>query len=87
MALANGLWLGEIPSQLQDLSFMEKMLIARVRHSYCVTKVDVSFRYKMKANVVCFANPTLKIYNILPPARDDLGIYKVLHLTHSANML
>ena len=31
--LANSLWLGKIPEQLQDLSYAEKLLIARVRHN------------------------------------------------------
>jgi hypothetical protein len=32
-ALARGLWLGEIPEELQQLSFAEKLLIGRVRHN------------------------------------------------------
>jgi len=35
-ALARGLWLGEIPEQLQQLSFPEKLLVGRVRHNQCV---------------------------------------------------
>jgi hypothetical protein len=30
-ALVNGLWLGGIPSQLQNLSYAEQLLISRVR--------------------------------------------------------
>ncbi|KAL6307526.1 hypothetical protein BKA93DRAFT_714148, partial [Sparassis latifolia] len=33
-ALANGLWIDAIPLQLQDLTWMEKMLIACVKHNY-----------------------------------------------------
>ena len=54
------------------LTFVEKMMIARVHHSYCFIKVAVSWRMKMKANVVCFSNPIPKVYNILPPAREEL---------------
>lgn len=72
MSLVNGLWLGVIPPVLQDLSFMEKMMIARVRHSYCFVKVAVSWRYEMKANVVCFSNPMPKVYKMLPPAKEEL---------------
>ena len=32
-ALARGLWLGEIPEELQQLSFAEKLLIGRVADS------------------------------------------------------
>jgi len=38
-ALARGLWLGEIPDELQQLSFAEKLLIGRVRHNRCVVCV------------------------------------------------
>ena len=31
-ALARGLWLGEVPDELKQLSFAEKLLIGRVRH-------------------------------------------------------
>ena len=72
MSLANGLWIGDIPKELQGLTFVEKMMIARVCHSYCFIKVAVSWRMKMKANVVCFSNPIPKVYNILPPAREEL---------------
>lgn len=33
-SLANGLWLGEVTPQLQNLIFTEKMLIARVKHNH-----------------------------------------------------
>ena len=32
-ALARGLWLGEIPDELQQLNFAEKLLIDKVRHN------------------------------------------------------
>jgi hypothetical protein len=36
MALANGKWLGKIPTQLQDLSYAEQLIIARIRHNRCL---------------------------------------------------
>ncbi len=30
-ALANGLWIGDVPKELSDLTFAEQLLIARVR--------------------------------------------------------
>ncbi|KAF5343728.1 hypothetical protein D9758_016524 [Tetrapyrgos nigripes] len=70
-ALAQGLWIGDIPNELKDLGFAEKLLIARVRHSRCLVKV-ASGRYKMKANIMCFSNPVDKIYDILPLGKDEL---------------
>ncbi|KAA1479977.1 hypothetical protein DENSPDRAFT_789765, partial [Dentipellis sp. KUC8613] len=62
LALVNGNWVGEIPSELQGLSFAEKLLVARVRHNYCVFKVVKSGQHKMKANAVMFSVPMPKIY-------------------------
>jgi hypothetical protein len=33
LALANGLWIGEIPDELQQLTYAEQLLIARVHHN------------------------------------------------------
>jgi len=70
-ALANGLWLGNIPEALQNLSYAEQLLIARVRHNRCIIRVS-SGMHKMKANAISFANPMPKIYNILPPPADEM---------------
>lgn len=70
-ALANGLWIGDIPKELSDLTWIEKRLIARVRLLTYVVQVS-SGRQKMKGNVIAFANPTPKIYSILPPPLDEL---------------
>ena len=70
-SLANGLWLGEVPMELSDLSYTEQLLIARVRHNRCIVRVS-SGMHKMRANAITFANPTPKIYNILPPPIEDL---------------
>lgn len=74
LALAHGLWLGEVPDELKNLSFYEKMLVARVRHNKCfvhVQKGAPSMNCKLISNVIAFENPTLKIYDILPPPRED----------------
>ncbi|PBK85075.1 hypothetical protein ARMGADRAFT_942354 [Armillaria gallica] len=54
-ALAKGTWLGEVPPVLQDLTFMEKMLIAHVRHTCAFVRISIGIR-KMKANVIAFEN-------------------------------
>ncbi|KIM38063.1 hypothetical protein M413DRAFT_44421, partial [Hebeloma cylindrosporum] len=71
LALANNLWIGNVPEELRCLRFVEKILIARVRHTCSFVKVSSGMR-KMKANVVAFESPVAKIYDILPPPRDDL---------------
>src|SRR5215468_12144420 len=50
---------------------MERLMIAKVRHSFCLVKAD-SFRYKLRANVICFSNPVSKVYNVLPPSKQEL---------------
>ena len=71
MALANGKWIGKVPSQLHDLSFAEQLLVARVRHNRCLVKVS-SGMHKMRANAITFANPMPKIYDILPPPIEEM---------------
>ena len=70
-ALANNLWLGEIPNELQNLTYAEQLLIARVCHNRCIVKVS-SGMFKMCANAISFANPMPKIYNDLPPPIEDM---------------
>jgi hypothetical protein len=71
LAQANGLWLGSIPAELSDLTYAEQLLIARVRHNKCIVRVS-SGMHKMTANAITFLNPTLKIYDVLPPPVSDL---------------
>ena len=70
-ALANGKWIGKVPDELQNLSYAEQLLVARVRHNRCLVRVSSGMR-KMRANAISFANPTPKIYNILPPPLEEM---------------
>ena len=70
LSLANGSWVGEVPDVLSDLSFAEKLLIARIRHNRCLVKV-ASGRSKMISNCVMYSNPIPEVYNALPPPRKD----------------
>jgi hypothetical protein len=72
MALANDLWIGNVPDQLQGLTYAEKLLVARVRHNRCVVRVNRSGMHKMKANAITFANPTPRVYHQLPPPLEEL---------------
>ncbi|KAK0447508.1 hypothetical protein EV421DRAFT_1706596, partial [Armillaria borealis] len=78
-AMANGLWLGEVPEVLSRLSFAERILIARVRHNCCFIKVslaNVGFpelgARKMISHVISFDAPIAKVYDILPPPKEDI---------------
>jgi len=70
-ALANGLWVGDVPAVLSNLRFAERMLVSRIRHNYCVVKVASGGR-KLKANAIMFSNPMQKIYDKLPPPCAEL---------------
>ena len=70
-SLANGLWIGKVPTELQGLSYTEGLLIARVRHNRCVIQVS-SGGSKLHSNAITFANPTPKIYQMLPPPVEEL---------------
>jgi hypothetical protein len=39
MALANGLWVGSVPKELSDLTFVERLLVSRVRSNRCIVHV------------------------------------------------
>jgi len=71
LALANGIWLGEVPDELKNLTYAEQLLIGRVRHNRCIIRVS-SGMHKMKANAISFSNPMPKIYNVLPPPVGEL---------------
>ncbi|KAK7062096.1 hypothetical protein R3P38DRAFT_2493729, partial [Favolaschia claudopus] len=38
---ANGLWIGEVPSELKDLTFLEEQCIARARATRCMYKINL----------------------------------------------
>ncbi|KAF6741986.1 hypothetical protein DFP72DRAFT_831842, partial [Ephemerocybe angulata] len=71
-ALANHLWVGEVPECLQDLTLAECAMISRVRYNRCVVRVATGHA-KMIANVVAFEHPSKKIYERLPMAQDELA--------------
>lgn len=70
-ALANGRWIGSIPALLAKLTYVEQMLIAIYRHSFCVAQVTMGQRF-LAANVVVFGQPVARAYDVLPPPRQDI---------------
>jgi hypothetical protein len=70
-ALARGIWIGNIPKELSELRFIEKLLVARLCHNCCFICVASGMR-KMTSHVVAFQAPIPKLYNALPPPIEDL---------------
>lgn len=70
-ALAKGFWIGEIPSVLKELNFIEQLLVAKVRPNNYLVRVK-SGRYRMRANAIAYEAPISKVYDILPPHRSEL---------------
>jgi len=70
-AFAKGLWLDTIPSQLQNLTFAEQLLIAYVCYNKCIVRVSFDM-HTMKANAIIFENPTSKIYHVLSSSIEEL---------------
>ena len=71
LALANGLWVGNIPKELSDLTFVERLLVSRVRSNRCIVHV-LKGGWKMRANAIMFPTPVPKLCNILPPPIEEL---------------
>ncbi|KAJ6522933.1 hypothetical protein DFH09DRAFT_938126, partial [Mycena vulgaris] len=82
-ALVRYNWVGDVPSQLQDLTYAEGIMIARVRHNRCVVRVN-SGRVRMSANAIMFSQPVLSILNKLPPSRDQMNEILAFVFTGSA---
>ncbi|EPT00896.1 hypothetical protein FOMPIDRAFT_8724, partial [Fomitopsis schrenkii] len=72
----NGLWVGNIPPELHDLSFVEKLVVSKYRHNACVVEVrqgnGIAGQRKMRANAIIFPQPVAKVYYMLPPPRREL---------------
>ena len=72
LALANNLWLGEVPKVLRDLNYVEHLLVAWIHHNCCFLKVASSGLKKMTAHVIAFESPLPKVYHFLPPPVEDM---------------
>jgi hypothetical protein len=83
-ALARHGWVGEVPPELQGLSYAEGLFIARVCHNRCVIRVN-SGRVRMNANAIMFAQPVLKVYMKLPPSREEMEEVLAIVFTGSGN--
>ncbi|KAL1719379.1 hypothetical protein EV715DRAFT_199158, partial [Schizophyllum commune] len=61
MSLANDLWIGEVPLELRQLRYFERILVQRVRHNAVFVKVAGGYR-KSIAHVISFPVDTEEIY-------------------------
>ena len=78
-SLANGLWTGDVPKVLKDLTWVEKCLVVRCRVNTYLVQVS-SGRSKIKGNVIAFNNPTVEIYDKLPvPLYESKQIFTVIY--------
>ncbi|CAG8587014.1 13678_t:CDS:1, partial [Acaulospora colombiana] len=71
-SLANGNWIGDIPSCLLDLNFIEKLLVAKHRHNVCVVRVSEGHG-RLRCNAVVQARPIQRVVSHLPPTPDELA--------------
>ena len=71
-ALASGLWLGAVPGVLSRLTYVERLMVARVRVNSCFVRVASSGLRKMASHVIAFKSPVPKIYHKLPPPIEEL---------------
>ncbi|KAJ7626515.1 hypothetical protein DFH06DRAFT_967100, partial [Mycena polygramma] len=72
LALARHNWVGEVPDVLKDLTFAERMMVAKIRHNRCVVRVN-SGRVRMSANAIMFSQPILKVMLKLPPSKLEMN--------------
>jgi hypothetical protein len=79
-ALSNGTWIGPVPSELQDLTFLEKILIQRTRTNRCFVRVSTGSK-KMISHAIAFDSPVAKIYSKLPPPVSDIDDILVVLFT------
>ncbi|EJD38107.1 hypothetical protein AURDEDRAFT_72512, partial [Auricularia subglabra TFB-10046 SS5] len=86
-ALADGLWVGNVPSVLSGLTYAEKLLVARSRRHRCLVRVAQSGMNKLNGNMICYPNPYPKLYDVLPPHRDDLDDMLAIVFTGAARPL
>lgn len=54
------------------IRYVEQLLIARNRHSFCVAQVTRGKQRYLTANAIIFGQPVARMYEMLPPPRIDI---------------
>ncbi|CAF1459663.1 unnamed protein product [Rotaria sordida] len=82
-SVANDVWLGDVPPELQGLTIPEEKLISLYRHNSCVIKLHSPFhsattsQTALKGNCITFLQNIPNIVTSLSLALDDLGVLDV----------
>ncbi|CAF1366873.1 unnamed protein product [Adineta steineri] len=77
-SVANNMWLGDVPLELQGLTIPEEKLISLHRHNSCIIKLQSPFHSMataegaLKSNCITFLQNTPNIVNSLPLKLADL---------------
>ncbi|CAF1507417.1 unnamed protein product, partial [Adineta ricciae] len=77
-SVANKVWVGDVPPELQGLTIPEQRLIALYRHNSCIVKLHSSFhsastaQAALKGNCISFPQDVVNIATSLPLKLDDL---------------
>ncbi|THU88716.1 hypothetical protein K435DRAFT_679291, partial [Dendrothele bispora CBS 962.96] len=71
---ANGTWIGTLPEELQDSSFLAEQCIARARSTKCMFKLELgpSGQYASRGNVCIFPQEPGPLATCLPPPLTEL---------------
>ena len=77
-SVANKVWIGDVPKELQGLTIPEQRLIALYRHNSCIVKLHSSFhsaataQSAIKGNCISFPQDVVNIATSLPLQLEDL---------------
>ena len=77
-AIANHMWVGDIPAELQALTIPEQKLISLYRHNSCIIKLHSPFhsattaQTALKGNCITFLQNVPNIVDSLPLSLDEL---------------
>ncbi|KAJ6494442.1 hypothetical protein C8R45DRAFT_760276, partial [Mycena sanguinolenta] len=80
---ANGLWTGDVPDELRDLTFLEEQCIARARATKCMYKLTLGPTGQLAArgNVCILPQDTTSFLNAMPvplfKLRDEICVILV----------
>jgi hypothetical protein len=82
-AHANGLWIGDVPDELQGLSLIEEQCISRVRATRCFFKLSLGpdGQLSSRGNVCILPQDTVSFFEVMPPPlsviRDEICVVLV----------
>ncbi|KAJ7083132.1 hypothetical protein B0H15DRAFT_785155, partial [Mycena belliarum] len=65
---ANGLWIGEVPEELKNLTFLEEQCIARARATKCMYKLSLgpTGQFSARGNVCILPQDTASFISAMP---------------------